>query len=201
MNFADKNDWVERLRRAKGFAENSDVLRELNEYGAKDARFVWEVLRRVLQGAVDGVDGVFERDVYEYCLKVFELLEPGIREEKACSLCAEIEVRAPLILCRIPLKIGELRARERELADFFWRASQGEVLSEKELERRLKEAKTETVWAIVNFFLYSTLYTREVGRFPGGSFMPFAGIVTAFLCISKSGRRAFAGSAVSGLVR
>lgn len=184
MNYSGENYWIEKLRQPKSFSEACAVVAEIKEHDLNN-RLFWEVLHRFLQESVRSVKEGFERTVYEYCLKVFELFDPDITSEKIDVLRLEIESLGPIISCKIPLEIMGMSPEEQKLLELF---RQNKDTSEDELVRMLKDVRTEKCWAVVNFVLYSAVYTKNVGRVPGGLLVPAGAITGSLLCLSKWGQ-------------
>lgn len=176
MTTEKETEWLKRLCAAKDLLEWQKLSAEL-QASSSDEAFRWRVLHIYLKRLVESEKRDFERQVYEYCLAVFKMFEPGLSSELERELDEEVERRACAVSARCTLELGSVSASERELIDLV---KTGKI-STGDLVARTSEIKTSRVWAVLNFFLYSVLYAQKYGKIPGGAFSIPIGVAVGAL--------------------
>ena len=175
MTTEKETEWVKRLCAAKDLFEWQKLSAELQ--ASSNEAFCWRVFYACLKHFVELETKHFERQVYEYCLAVFKIFEPGLSSERERELDEEVERRACAVSARCTLELGSVSASERDLIDLV---KTGKI-STGDLVARTSEIKTSRAWAVLNFFLYSVLYAQKYGKIPGGAFSIPIGVAVGAL--------------------
>lgn len=172
----NENEWLERFREAKDLVECQKLINELQE-ALSDEKLRWCLLYACLHHFVELETKPFERQVYEYCLAVFKMFEPGLSAVRERELNDELERRMCVVSALYALEIDMLSGSEKEFLELV----KGGKISEDDLLRHSSELKSARAWAVLNFFLYSALYAQKYGKIPGGGLAISIGVAVGAL--------------------
>lgn len=176
MSTKKETEWVKRFCSATNLLEWQKLVAGL-QAASSDEVFRWRVLHACLKHFVELETKNFECQVYEYCLAVFKIFEPGLSPERERELDEEIERRVCVVSAQCTLDLGSLSASEKELMDLV----KAGKISVDDLIKRSSDIKSSRAWAVLNFFLYSVLYAQKYGKIPGGAFAVPIGIAVGAL--------------------
>ena len=112
----NENEWAKRFREAKDLVECQKLINELQE-ALSDEKLRWNLLYAFLHHFVELESKPFERQVYEYCLAVFKMFEPGLSAVRARELNDELEKRMCIVSALYTLEFDRLSGSEKELLE------------------------------------------------------------------------------------
>ena len=167
-----ETEWVKRLCAAKDLLEWQKLSAELHASSSNE-EFRWRILCACLKHFVELETRHLERQVSEYCLVVFDLFEPGLSSAREQNLRDEADRRACVIFAVFSSELWSVSALEREFIELL----QNGKIKEDEFVAHISCIKTSRAWALLNFVLYTRLYSMKYGKTTGCGFSIPIGIV------------------------
>ncbi|MGF0068640.1 hypothetical protein [Candidatus Spyradosoma sp. SGI.093] len=176
MDSKKEQEWVGKFKAARSLLEWRKLAGEF-QAASSDETFRWRVFYACLTHFVGSETQGFERQVYEYCLTVFKLFELGLSPERELQLRDEADRRAVGISAALASELGSLPVSEKELLELV---RNGKITYDKFVAQSSILA-TSRAWALLNFILYSGLYSTKYGKAPGNGFSIPLGIAVGSL--------------------
>lgn len=176
MSTEKENEWIGKFKAARSLLDWWKLAGEFQS-ASSDEAFRWRVFHACLTHFVESETQGFERQVYEYCLTVFKLFEPGLPPEREQQLREEADCCAARISAALASELGSLPVSEKELLELV---RNGKITYDKFVAQSSILA-TSRAWALLNFILYSGLYSTKYGKAPGNGFSIPLGIAVGSL--------------------